>query len=195
MLSLVTVVLSLFSFAVNGQTYHDIRSINPASGVKEAKQTFELRKNRLTQYWAAGRLLKFPFHDSFKDKALSTIAIATAKLLLGKDIESVNDYLLDERFQPGLSGTRIKLFGGLCKRYGDYDFVLQELIRVAYFDEGQLSPEARQRLLDELLNQKGSEHYSQFNLGVCGKHEDTENHILMTEAARYLTNQLLFKRD
>ena len=45
-------------------------------------------------------------------------------------------------------------------------------------------------LIFKLLNTAGNQHYKKFKLGLCGKITDTENHILMTESARYLTNDL-----
>lgn len=187
--------LTLFIFWVYGIQAQDIRDIPPAKSVAEAIANYSLRHHLFVHTWATKREMdRFPFHEGFQDKALSSLTAATARLYSNYDVESVNEYLLDPRFQVALSGTRIRLMGGLCEREGDYDFILQELIRITYFGRGLLSHEAYNRLLFELLSERGNQHFTHFSLGICGTHEDTENHILMTEVARYLTNQLLYER-
>lgn len=171
---------------------YDIRQIEPSNSTEDALAKVSLKRNILLDKWSQRPMDKFPFKHTFESKELNSITAAYARVVTKTDIESVNDYLLDERFEPALVGTRIKLFGGLCKRYGDYDFVLQELVRIAYHGKGVISDAAYERLLNELLSQKGNKHYTHFAMGVCGrKIKDTENHVLMTEVARYLTNQLM----
>lgn len=172
---------------------YDIRQIPPSASIEDAKEKISLKREMLLEKWSRKPMDKFPFKHTFESKELDSISAAYARIVTGREIEKVNEYLLDKRFEPALVGTRIKLFGGICKRYGDYDFVLQELIRIAYNGKGVISNKAYDRLLNELLSQKGNKHYTHFAMGVCGrKIKDTENHILMTETARYLTNQLMF---
>lgn len=122
---------------------------------------------------------------------------ALPRLYLGVDVESVNRAILDPAFVPWNVGTEIAILGKVCSRMGDYDFILMGLLHMAYLDREKvvLSPEARHKLRHELLSQTGNNHYSGFFLRNClpVKKKDTENHILMTETARYLTNQLLFE--
>ncbi len=80
-----------------------------------------------------------------------------------------------------------------CQRTGDYDFTLRGLIPIVYQFKDKpwiLSPAAYKRLVDVILDQKGDQPLTEFSLGICGEHGETENHILMTESSRYLTNQL-----
>lgn len=194
-LLLIMVLLISTHLSANDKSNYDIRQVSPSISIEDAKAKQVLKRNLLVDKWSRKPMNRFPFYDGFQDKALSSVSAAYARILRGVEIDKVNEYLLDERFQPSKVGTRIKLLGGLCKRYGDYDFVLQELIRVAYAGRGLLSTQAYDRLLNDLLTQKGIKHFSHFKLGVCGrKIKDTENHILMTEVARYLTNQLMYDR-
>lgn len=124
---------------------------------------------------------------------------ALPRLALGVDVESVNKAILDPSFVAWNIGTEIALLGKVCQRMGDYDFILMGLLHIAYLDREKnlLSPEARHKLRHELLSQTGINHYSGFFLKNCFpvKKKDTENHILMTETARYLTNQLLLEES
>lgn len=172
-------------------TRFDIRQIPPSTSVEDALNKLEARKELLVNRWAKKSLDQFPFYQS-ENKGLTSLGGAVARIIKGEDIEAVNDYLLDERFQPGLVGTRITLAGGLIKRKGDYDFALQELIRIAYLGKGVISDKAYERVIHELINVKGTDHYTHFRIAGIRK-LDTENHILMTEAARYLNNQIHFK--
>lgn len=127
------------------------------------------------------------------------IMTSLARLLLKQDLAAVSTNILREDFQPWLTGTDIAIAGSLCKRVGDYDFIMMGMLHMAYADEeaGQtlLTPEARHKLRHVLLFEKGNKHHIKFALKNCLpiKIKDTENHILMTETARYLTNQLLRK--
>lgn len=121
---------------------------------------------------------------------------ALPRMALNVDVESVNKAILAPDFLPWNPGTEIAILGSICQRMGDYDFVLMGLLHIAYLDREKevLSPAARQKLRHTLLSQTGNRHYTGFFLKNCipFKKRDTENHILMTETARYLTNQLLF---
>jgi hypothetical protein len=70
------------------------------------------------------------------------------------------------------------------------------LLKIAYLDlnaqKTLLSAAARDKLYHVLLSEKGVEHHDKITIGGCITVTDTENHILMTETSRYLTNQLLY---
>jgi hypothetical protein len=84
---------------------------------------------------------------------------------------------------------------GACRRTGNYDFALTSLVPIAYDHRAALAPEVYRHLLDELLDQRGGADEVSESVSRCGfKFPETENHVMMTEAARYLTNQLLLKR-
>lgn len=182
-------LLLLIFVSMNVYAKYDIRQIEPSKSVQDAILKRIPKRNLLLNRWSKVKLDKFPFYKN-EDKGLSSLSGAIARIVLQKDIEEVNTYLLDERFQAGTPGTRISILG-VCKREGDYDFPLQELIRIAYLGKDIISKDAYERVTKELLNQKGSKHYLTFRI-CMKKMKDTENHILMTETARYLTNQILF---
>jgi hypothetical protein len=82
-----------------------------------------------------------------------------------------------------------------CKRTGEYDVALKGYITLIYRFWLSLAPDVRYRLL-HLLNKRGPHDPTDgvaCQLGVANVPE-TENHILLIESSRYLTNQLWFKR-
>lgn len=116
---------------------------------------------------------------------------ANAKLSLGLETAKVNQAILSGKPYSGV-GTHFMVAPGIGRK-GDYDFTLLGLTTLAYrhWSTGQLYPETKQHLARVLLNQEGAGHLkSKWLMGVI---PETENHILMTESARYLKNQLVLK--
>lgn len=122
-----------------------------------------------------------------------------ARMIYRQDLAAVSANLLTPSFQPWGVGTNIAVLGSVCKRLGDYDFVLQSLVHMAYIDDEAgrtiLTEPARRKLRDVLLSESGLLHHIKFTLKNCipVKITDSENHILMSEIARYLKNQLVFE--
>jgi hypothetical protein len=77
-----------------------------------------------------------------------------------------------------------------CPRIGEYDVALRGYITLIYRFRWSLAPDVRYRLL-HLLNKRG--HHDRADERVCSVPE-SENHRLLIESSRYLTNQLWFKR-
>ena len=66
---------------------------------------------------------------------------------------------------------------------------------IAYEHSLLLEDSTYDRVLDTLLTEKGGVDEVSTNVSVCGiSVSESENHILMTESARYLSNQLLLRR-
>ncbi len=132
---------------------------------------------------------------NFEKSNRTFLGPAIAKVVRGVDLDSVSRAILaDSTRVYGLPGSDFQLLGPLCRRKGDYDFALAGVVRLAYLVKNyqrSLSQEAWNKLVYTLLSQKGNEHHTTYNIGICGTHDDTENHILLTESARFLTNQLL----
>ena len=171
----------------------------PSQDAQESRLTYSARLHDLTIQYAAQKLAPPPTPPKIgMDPFLMTML---SRMVQKTDLDAVSENLLREDFHPWNSGTDIAIAGSICKRTGDYDFVLMGLIKMAYLDEraGQtlLSPAARFKLRHELLSEKGNKHHIRFALRNCPpiKIKDSENHILMTEISRYLTNQLLFKEN
>ncbi|HXH74112.1 MAG TPA: hypothetical protein VNJ08_04060 [Bacteriovoracaceae bacterium] len=116
-----------------------------------------------------------------------------ARILAGVNLHEVNDKILEPSTKPtGLVGTDFDGILGLCKRKGDYDFKLTELIPIVYegVKRNSFSEAAYNKILSELLTEQGNKHQIMVKMGKCFSVPETENHILMIESARYLTNQL-----
>ncbi len=163
----------------------------------EARNTIEQRRLFVFNHYAAKPMAAPPtFPQNGVHEFFQT---GLSKLALKIDLDSVSLSIMRESFVPWLPGTEIALAGSVCKRAGDYDFTMMGLLHMAYLDEvaGQtlLSKEARLKLRNVLITPQGPIPYTHFKLGNCLpiKIKDTENHILMTNTARYLHNQLLLK--
>jgi hypothetical protein len=75
---------------------------------------------------------------------------------------------------------------------GNYDFLLPNLLAIAYRHAHLLSEAARNHLLSTLLTQRGPLDLEQHIVTQPGMvYEESENHLLMIEGGRYLTNQLI----
>lgn len=113
-------------------------------------------------------------------------------------------------FGPGIDGA---VSVANKKIEGNYDMVQMHLLPMAYRFYDELTPDAREHLITELLAKgrihgPGQEDTFTFGpypdywsragmvspLGIHTRIGETENHILMIMTARYLTNQLLYQR-
>ncbi|HEX5660569.1 MAG TPA: hypothetical protein VFX59_25425 [Polyangiales bacterium] len=159
--------------------------IPAATDVASSRSTLEQRIARVLGYWSAQPSVAFPNRP---ESRLFT-QVAAAKLAAGREADVINRALSSARPYAAY-GTRITIIPGLCARRGDYDFMAQELVRIAYTSPLALWPATARRIAWQLLPEAGARHPRTFWLGLCGRHRETENHFLMTEASRYLTNQL-----
>ncbi len=114
-------------------------------------------------------------------------------------------------FGPGVDGAFDLALGDPAP--GDYDMSQMHLLQIAYRYYEELTPNARELLITQLLA-RGRIHRPRLDdtftsegtpddwsragfvspLGVKIRIGETENHILMIITARYLTNQLLYQR-
>lgn len=114
--------------------------------------------------------------------------VLTARLAMGRDVEAVNEYLLAAHVR-GTVGSVGPFHPG-----GDYDFTLAGLCLLLYsFGDSPdlLYPETVDHIVNVLMTEDGGTPivYTPKLLGLPLR--DTENHILMTEGARYLKNRWL----
>ena len=117
-------------------------------------------------------------------------------------ISKVNAILESSKAKPWNYGSSLDIpgLGFACGRVGDYDFVAFELARVVVLSrqsELGLSNAAEEKIINDLLPLYGNppkEHKTKFKLSgfACGSFEvpETENHIIMVNVSKYLTNQL-----
>jgi hypothetical protein len=165
----------------------------PARSVAEAMNGFESRAQQVVENAAEATIPPYA-----KATALRFYNAVLAKLMTGRDVVEVNRAILAPSAKPyGVAGTDFKFIPYLCERKGDYDFMLIGLLHTAYRFKDKpelLWPESYEKMLTSLFTVRGNRPRTSFVIGICGTHPETENHILMTEVSRYLTNQLLFER-
>lgn len=185
------VMIFLLSLKANASSFA-FNNIPTATTVYESKEYLAERKKQIIKYFAnqeLGTSFKIDTHRRFNVPAI-------AKAYLGIDGEKISKIILSKDFKPfAKSGTNYTAIPGICQRKGDYDFALHHLVRLAFLHQRKntLSLKAYEKLLFTMLTAKGNKHYKYFSMGLCGILKDTENHILMTETSRYLTNELLAK--
>jgi hypothetical protein len=80
-----------------------------------------------------------------------------------------------------------------CGRKGDYDMALGVVMPIMYRYGSKLRTDVHKHILHDLLTQSGGADQVRTSWTACDVQNipETENHVLMTETARYLTNQLL----
>ncbi len=108
-----------------------------------------------------------------------------AKLVAQKDIQVVNEYLL-ESTPWGNSGS-----SGALNRKGDYDFTSVILAAILHRFSGDttiLWKRTEEHLARNLLIEEGGRPHTKTPRTI-GIMKDTENHILMTNISQYLKNQ------
>lgn len=186
-------ILALVLCAASAHAQVDLTRLSPAQTVQESVDRLPARQAALFESYLKQPLAPPPVwpKKGFQEFAGTMIS----RLLYKTELQQVSDNILRPDFMPWLTGTDFALIGSLCRRKGDYDFVMQSLLRIAYIDDqsGQklLTRLAREKLTHVLLYEKGIVHHEKISVGGCMTVTDTENHILMTEVSRYLTNQLL----
>jgi len=77
---------------------------------------------------------------------------------------------------------------------GDYDMRLVGLIHIVYRFDNLLDPPTREHIVNDLLTVRGGESERREHVWIGPVPTfipESENHILMTESSRYLTNELL----
>jgi len=184
------IFLFLLSFSIQAQEPHPYREVPSASTVEESKAYFDQRAESVIKYHASLNLGSFS-----RENGKSFPLRALAKLKLGLEIQEVNAAILSPNTKPyALTGTDFTALSPFCVRRGDYDFSLRGWVSLMYemWDHPELLyPETKQKILDILLTEKGNQVAT--HRTFCGfvKIKETENHILLTEGSRYLTNQLI----
>ena len=160
-----------------------------AHTVLESKQFFDQRAQSVLSYFANKKLGVYN-----RETGKSFPMIALAKLKLGVDVDLVNQEILSSSTVPyAKTGTDFTALSPYCVREGDYDFSLSGWVSLLYEMENRpdlLYPETKERIINILLVEKGNKIAT--HRSFCGfvKIKETENHIILTEGSRYLTNQI-----
>ncbi len=140
-------------------------------------------RSALLDYVVENEVKKYSENLEFGNKQVDPLI---AHLAAGKDVERVNK-ILREAKPWGKVGS-----------YHDYDFTLHGLTLILYSFGDQpdvLFSETVEHIVNELMTEKGGDPVVRppWSLGLLPV-KDTENHILMTESSRYLTNKWIAQR-
>jgi hypothetical protein len=141
-------------------------------------------QKEIIEYWSKGKVTDWVDGEKPNLKNPRTVL---GCLLAGKRVEEINKYLLKQR-STGREGSR-----WLLNPKGGYDFNAMAFTPVLYLfgDKPELLyPETKRHLVEEILTIEGSGFTR--NVPYTG-FQDSENHVLMAESARYLKNQWLHK--
>jgi len=139
-------------------------------------------QEEIIDYWSKGKVSDWVDGEKINLKNPRTVL---GCLLAGKRIEEINRYLLKQK-STGNEGSR-----WLLNPKGGYDFNAMAFTPVLFLfgDKPELLyPETKKHLVDHILTIEGAGFtryvpYTGF--------QDSENHVLMAESARYLKNQWL----
>ena len=146
----------------------------------------KLTTHPLVTYWAHKDVLRPTKNDQRGPERL-----LMAKLIAKKDIEFVNNYLL-ESIPWGNSGS-----SGDLNPKGDYDFtsvILAAILHRFSNDSTILWNKTEEHLARVLLIEEGGKPHKK-TPRVMGIMKDTENHILMTNISQYLKNQWMWQHN
>ena len=146
----------------------------------------ELATHPLVNHWADKDVVR-----PTKDDQRGPERLLIAKLIAKKDIEFVNNYLL-ESIPWGNSGTSGKL-----NPNGDYDFttvILAAILHRFANDSIVLWNKTEEHIARTLLIEEGGKPHKK-TPKVMGIMKDTENHILMTNISQYLKNQWMWHHN
>jgi hypothetical protein len=105
-------------------------------------------------------------------------------------VQLVNQSLMGTGAHP----TGSSFSSAICSRDGDYDTFLKGLMVVIYKYWDLLYPATRTHILNDLLTENGPHSVDDEKTPVCGYIDlpESENHRLLIESARYLSNQKLY---
>jgi hypothetical protein len=139
-------------------------------------------QEEIVEFWSKGKVTDWVDGEKIDLKNPRTVL---GCLLSGKRIEEINQYLLKQR-STGNEGSR-----WLLNPRGGYDFNAMAFTPVLFLfgDKPELLyPATKKHLVNNILTIEGAGFTR--NVPHAG-FQDSENHVLMAESARYLKNQWL----
>ncbi|MCX6327814.1 MAG: hypothetical protein NT144_14400 [Bacteroidia bacterium] len=153
----------------------------PVKRTIQYKNTSQIQEE-IIDYWSKGKVSDWVDGEKIDLKNPRTVL---GCLLAGKRVEEINKYLLSQK-STGTAGSR-----WLLNPKGGYDFNAMAFTPVLFlFDDKPelLNPETKKHLVNNILTIEGAGFTR--NVPYTG-FQDSENHVLMAESARYLKNQWL----
>ncbi len=153
----------------------------PLKRTIQYKNTSQIQEE-IIDYWSKGKVTDWVDGEKINLKNPRTVL---GCLLAGKRVEEINQYLLKQK-ATGREGSR-----WLLNPKGGYDFNAMAFTPVLFLfgDKPELLyPETKKHLVNNILTIEGDGFTR--NVPFTG-FQDSENHVLMAESARYLKNQWL----
>lgn len=176
--------------------YGDFTRINPATSIQESKASFDDRLAALIFKRACQPLPYTLYRNEENGTEILIAKLAFADYFQsdrcpGTDTDlraEANAWIMKQTPQShtGTSNDSIPF------RTGELDVALNGMMPVIFKLYHTLTPEAANHIIDTFLNRRGP--MDPGDLHVFNVVPESENHLNMTETARYLTNQILFQR-
>jgi hypothetical protein len=173
----------------------DFSALTPATTPKGAQSQLLQRGLTVAQHTACTKTLGDVFEDEegFMEGAIAKLNLVSNGTAFCDDpprpLPLQNEVNSALRFQqikskPGSSGDFP------CKRTGEYDIALTGYITLVNRFGTLLDNDVKNHIIFDLLTLRGP--FDPGDLQPCNFVPESENHLNMMEAARYLTNQLLY---
>ncbi|MBI1288936.1 MAG: hypothetical protein GC178_15315 [Flavobacteriales bacterium] len=187
-------ILSILLFSLSGCAYYfgnswqnSYRKIPPTEFPTYSEHSQRISDEALKNHPLVLHFAEQDLIDPSQKAKTSSPRTLLAKLVAGRDIKEVNEFLLNS-VPWGNSGT-----SGFLNPNGDYDFTTILLSAILFRfekDTATLWPKTADYIADNLLIEEGGRPHTKtpHTMHIM---KDTENHILMTNISQYLKNQWL----
>ncbi|MCK2238762.1 MULTISPECIES: LGFP repeat-containing protein [unclassified Crossiella] len=176
----------------------DLRGFT-ATQPAEAPRHLDKRRELVTEYQACQSVLSPTGEKAGENTGIAFMAHLDRLRRKGVTSQCGNQAPSQELVNRALRHTQPYMTGSstddipTCHRDADYDAVLKSLVVISskYWD--LLYPLTRKHLLQHLLTENGPHSVDDEKITVCGLVDvpETENHRLLIESSRYLSNQRL----
>jgi hypothetical protein len=192
----------------------NLDGVPPATAVGDAKANFDKRTAAAILYNASLPLPEtmFKAEENYAVRAMARLAypdyfnsdrVPGSKIAAREEaFQSLLKQTIRSKAGTTSEGTweTLLFLGTSTKRTGDYDVALNiGLIPIIYKYYHVLPAHVQNHIINKLLNIRGPFDPNDlgWKLGGLGSFSvpETENHIMNIETARYLTNQLLYRRE
>lgn len=175
----------------------DLRRISVDGSVQASRAGSLPRASRGILQAACGRSLPWNLYRNEAEATLVVLAkmafaeVFSSDTCPGRDIENrkeVAEWLMRQKVESKVGTT----MSSVPYRTGEYDVALKGWVALLYAFGDHLPRPVYLHVLQNLLNRRGPVDGNDHWFGEAGVPlPETENHILMIETSRYLTNQLL----
>ncbi|GAA2832113.1 hypothetical protein [Crossiella cryophila] len=192
------------SMDLPGLTTSDPAQAMAKLGARQAESVRYYACYRIPEPNGADPVVLWPEERPGDDQGVHLAAMLESVRLFGPDfacpgqrpaIDLANEVLRNMR--PHGTGTSHPGFSAgpvaCSRRVGDYDTFLKSLMIIVYRHWDLLRAETRQHITGQLMTETGGHSQDDEKIRLCGLVDlpESENHRLMIEASKYLSNQVL----